>query len=262
MTARTCWGILRTAIYAACLATLVGAGHTAGQEQFRVENKVFVDDQEEPRAQSTTIFYAGAVYDYLEGPPEVTVFDPAHGRFVLLDLTRRIKTELTTDEVATFVDHLKEWAKTRPDPFLRFLADPKFDEQYDRTAGDLAFTSPWLTYRLTAVDAESEEISRQYREFSDWYGRLNTMINVGARPPFARIIVNKALEDRQQFAREVHLTLRPEEGLLPKRITIRSEHRLIRRLVESDRDRVAQTDQFMAIFKPVSFTEYQEKMAP
>jgi len=261
VTVRTCWAILRAAVYAACAVTVVGAGHTAGQEQFRIENRVFVDDEEEPQVKSTTIFYAGAVYDYLEAPAEVTVFDQAHGRFVLLDLTRRVKTELTTEQVATFVEHLKEWAKNQADPYLRFLADPEFDEQFDETAGELAFTSPWLTYRLTTVDAESEEISKQYREFSDWYCQLNTMINVGARPPFARMIVNRALEDRQQFAREVHLTLRPEEGFLPKRITIRSEHRLIRRLVQSDRDRVAQTDQFMAIFKPVSFVEYQETMS-
>jgi hypothetical protein len=37
-----------------------------------------------------------------------------------------------------------------------------------------------------------------------------------------------------------------------------SEHQLIRRLVESDRARVQQIGQFMAIFQPVSFEEYQK----
>jgi len=242
-------------------AGVLGAGEMASGEQFRIENKIFAGDEKKPRIQSTTIFYAGVVYDYLENPAEVTVFDKAHGRFVLLDLTRRIKTELTTQSVAALTERLRERARTQPDPFLQFLADPEFDEQFDETAGELTFASPWVTYRLTTVDADSEAISQQCRAFSDWYCQLNTMINPGTRPPFARMIVNAALADRRQLPREVHLTLRPKARLIPKRITVRSQHQLIRRLVQSDRGRVAQTDQFMAIFKPVSFEEYQGKIA-
>jgi hypothetical protein len=32
--------------------------------------------------------------------------------------------------------------------------------------------------------------------------------------------------------------------------------------VESDRDRIAQTSQFMAIFKPVDFAEYEKRPDP
>ena len=251
-----------SAILAALLAVgLCARGGVAEEEDFRIENKIYVDDEKEPRIRSTTIFHEGVVYDYLADPPEVTVFDGHHGRFVLLDLTRRVKTELTTERVVDFSRRLKEWTQQQSDPFLRFLAAPEFEEQYDESTRELSLTSPWMTYRLTTVDSESEGISRSYREFSDWYCRLNTFLNPGARPPFARMVVNAALAERRKLPREVHLSLSPKEGLLAKRLTVRSEHLVIRQLVESDRKRVAQTDQFMAMYATVDFEEYQRKMA-
>ena len=77
------------------------------------------------------------------------------------------------------------------------------------------------------------------------------------RPPFARLKLNAALESRRRLPREVVLTVRPKSGFLAKRITIRSQHQMIDRLAETDRNRVAQIEQFMAIFSPVSFQDYQ-----
>jgi len=248
------------AIWAVLAAGLCGPGLAAGRGGFRIENKIFVGGEKEPQVQSTTIFQDGVVYDYLVDPAEVTVFDVQRRRFVLLDLQRRVKTELTTDRVADFNERLKQRSQKQSDPFLKFLGAPSFDEVLDESTGELTFTSPWMSYRLATFDTESEALSRQYREFSDWYCRLNTVLNPGARPPFARMIVNAALEDRHLFAREVHLTMQPKGGLLSKRLTMRSEHLLIRQLVESDRQRVAQTDQFLAMYASVDFPEYQRKL--
>jgi hypothetical protein len=228
-------------------------------EQFRVENKIFLGDDKEPRAESTTIFYENVVYDYLLKPAEVTVFDRDHGRFVLLDLNRRVKSEIATERVREFSERLKQWACDQSDTLLKFLANPKFDVAYDETTGELTYSSSWMTYRLMTGDAASEVVARQYAEFSDWYGQLNTMLNPGTRPPFARMAVNAGLEARQRIPREVTLTFR-KENLLARRIVVRSEHQLVRQLVQSDRDRIAQTDQFIAIFSPLGFDEYQKKM--
>jgi len=235
-------------------------GSAAAGKDFRIENKVFSDDEEEPCIQSTTIFHEGVVYDYLVDPAEVTVLDKEHGRFVLLDMTRRVKTELPTERLVSFGDTLRRRSQEESDPFKKFLGSPQFEEEFDKENGQLSFVSPWMTYRLKTVDVSSEVLSRQYREFSDWYCRLNTYLNPGARPPFARMVVNASLDHRQQFPREVELTIRPKESFLAKRQTVRSEHLLVRQLVESDRQRVAQTDQFMAIYAAVAFQEYQQKM--
>jgi hypothetical protein len=241
-------------------AAMPGPRVAAADEQFRVENRVFLGNERAPQTRTTTIFYQGVVYDYLDDPAEVTVFDKAHGRFVLLNLDQRVKAELTTQQVEDFTNRLKQWTQDQSDPFLRFLGRPQFEDEFDESAGRWVFASRWVTYRVTAVDTQDEETSRQYREFSDWYCRLNTLLNPGARPPFARMLVNAALEQRGQIPREVQVTLRPKEMLLAKRITARSEHLLVRHLVESDRKRVAQTDQFMAMFSTVDFAEYQRKL--
>ncbi len=231
----------------------------AAAEDFRVENAVYVGDEKEPRIVSTTIFLSGIVYDYLKSPAEITVFDKSNGRFVLLDVSRRVRTELPTEKVATLCQHLRTWAIGQKDPLLVFLGNPRFSEEFDRSTGELSLSSEAVNYRLNTVSADDGELARQYREFSDWYSQLNTLLNPGSRPPFARMAVNAALDRYQRFPTEVELELRLG-GFPPKRITIRSEHQLVRRLVESDRGRVAQIDQFLAIFTPVDFDEYQKKI--
>ena len=246
------------------LAILAAASlaSAARADEFRVENKVFADGDDEPQAASTTIFHDGVAYDYLDEPAEVTVIDPSRGRFVLIDMQRRVRTELTADEVAAMTERVKQWAQRQTDPFLSFQAAPQLDEKYDDATGELTLASPWITYRLTTVDAEDEALCRAYHEFADAYSRLNTALNPGARPPFARLAVNEALQRRQRFATGVELTLRPKDGFLAKKTVIRSEHQLVRHLVQSDRDRVAQTGQFMVMFPHVTITEYLQKQKP
>ncbi len=232
------------------------------EEGFRVENKVFLGTDKEPKAESTTIFCQGVIYDYLRNPSETIVLDPARGRFVLLDPNRRVRTELTTQEVMALNDNLRQWAATQTDAFVKFLGAPKFEEQSDERAGEVTFQSPWMTYRVATVDAESDAIARQYRDFTDWYARLNTRLNPGYKFVFARLALNEAIQKRRQLPREITLTVQPKKALTFKKTIIRSEHQFVFRLVESDRDRMAQTGQFMAIFQPVDFTEYEKKAAP
>lgn len=240
----------------------LGEARSASTEDFRVENQVFLGDREKPAVRSTTIFREGVVYDYLENPAEVIVFEKQGGRFALLDTARRVRAELTTQEVVAFTRQMQQRAESHKNPFIRFLAAPSFHEQFDQPSGELTLSSPWLTYRLVLMDAESPAIARQYREFSDWYARVNTLLNPGSRPPFARLLVNAALAKREAIAREVHLTLTPKEGFPRKRTTIHSRHQLVRRLVEADLDRVAQTRQFLEIFKPVEFKDYRRAPSP
>ncbi len=229
-------------------------------EDFRVENKVFMGNDTEAKIQSSTIFCAGVVYDFLEKPREITVFDKARKRFVLLDPLRKLRTEVSTDEVVALNQKLKAWTSSQKDPSVIFLGNPNFEESVDGKTGDLLFDSPWISYRVAAEPAQNEEIARQYREFCDWHIQLNARLHPGYKQTFARLIVNEALERRQAIPREVHLTIKSK---LPfQKTTARSEHQFIRRLLQSDRDRVAQTDQFMAIFQPVVFDQYQKKLQP
>ncbi len=233
------------------------AEHTHAQSaDFRVVNEVFVGNQKEPVNRSVTIFHEGAVYDFLADPQEVVVFDPAKGRLVLLDLERRIRTELNTAEVEQFSQRLKQWASQQQDPLLRFLGAPEFSEQFDEVSGELILSSAWLTYRILLADAPSPEACHQYRRFCDWMARLNTLLRASARPPFARLLANEAIARHEATPREVRLTIARAGLPLPRKV-LRSEHRFYEDVVGPDLDRVVQAQQFMDIFKPVDFREYR-----
>lgn len=231
----------------------------ATSENFRVENQVFVGGSDRPTSQSTTIFYDGVVYDYMDEPSEVIVFDKGASRFTLLDTARRVRAEFAAEEVVGFTDRLQQAAAVQDDPFLRFLASPAFDEQFDKESRELTLSSTWMTYRLVLTDAGSRAVAEQYREFADWYARLNALLRPGARPPLARLLVNAAMFKYEAIAREVFLTVTPKESFPPKRLKVRSHHQLVRTLAQSDIERVGQTRQFMTIFKPVGFEEYRVK---
>jgi len=230
----------------------------ASAEDFRLENRVFAGAAKKPVAQTTTIFHDQAVYDYMVEPEEVIVFEKGLGRFVLLDMGRKIRTELTTNEVLELIRRLRVLVGSQDDPYLQFLAEPKFDEQFDATAGELTMSSRWMTYRIVLAGAETAAIARQYRGFSDWYARLNWLLEPRSRPPFARLLVNKAIAAREATAGTVHLTVTLKKGLSAKRLSSRSEHQLVCQLAASDLDRVSRTRRLMTVFKPVSFQQYRK----
>ena len=239
------------------LGAILLATGPAMADDFRVENEVFVGRQKKPASQSTTIFHDGVVYDFMSEPEEVIVLDQAAGRFVLLDMKRRVRSDLSTDDVTSFTEQLRRSAENHRDPFISFLANPKFEERFDEDSKELILSSAWMTYRLVLQSVESPEVAKQYREFCDWYTRLNTMLHQGSKPPTARLLVNEALSRHEATPREVRLTITPKKTFPPTRTVLRSQHQVIHQVAEADLDRVTQTREFMSIFKPVSFEQYR-----
>lgn len=226
---------------------------------FRIENKVYLGHRQHPVVETTTIFYNGAVYDFLKKPPEVIIFQKEQGLFVLLDTERRKKTQVRLEEVEAFVERLRRRADEYSDPFVAFLARPHFEKTFDDNARELTLSSPWMTYRVVTVDAESSELAADYRAFADALAQLNALLNPQGLPPFARLVLNAELQRREEIPKEVYLTIHPDRGVLPKRRTvIRSEHQLVRHISEADRARVQQAIEFQNLFPQVSFDQYQK----
>ena len=88
---------IATAVFLLSSSTLLA--EAARGADFRVENSVFVEGQSQPQSQGVTIFRDGLVYDFLNEPAEVIVFDKANRRFILLDITRRVRSEISMDDV-------------------------------------------------------------------------------------------------------------------------------------------------------------------
>ena len=136
---------------------------------FRIENRVFVEGEKEPQSRSLTLFQAGIVYDFMSEPSEVTIFDKAAGRFILLNMAKREQTEVTSAEIDAFIEKLKRLANKQKDPLNKFFADPKFEERFGAAGGELSLTSPWVTYRVVTEAAKDSTVSADYRDFSDGY---------------------------------------------------------------------------------------------
>jgi hypothetical protein len=141
---------------------------------------------------------------------------------------------------------------------LQFFGQPQFEESYNKAAGELTLSSPWVIYKIKLAAAE-KGIAEQNREFCDRYARLNAVMTPRARPPFARLIVNEAIARRGATARQIELTLVSKKGEGVHQTVIRSEHQLVQPLSKADLERLATAQQNMKAFKTVSFEEYRKR---
>jgi hypothetical protein len=226
----------------------------AAAEEFRVVSKVFSGKDDTATSESTTLFADDRVYDFLSSPNEITVFDFPRGRIVLLDLNRKLRTELTTDKLNEFTDQLRNRASRQTDALLKFAANPKFEESH--TEGDWQFSSAHMTYRVHPTTPDNANVVHQYRMFSDWSARLNSMIHPGAMPPFPRLAINAALEQAGEVPETVELTIAAQNHLVGKPTVLHSEHELTVRLLSTDRKRIDEAGRDLVNFPEVSMEEY------
>lgn len=233
--------------------------------EFRIENRVFLDDEKEPVSESTTLFHGGRVYDFFGGEDaEIAVFDPSRQRFILLDPSRRVKTEVQTSYIDAYVEALHKKAVGHENEFVRFLAEPKFTRSFDQDAGRLTMSSPSMTYRVDTVPATSEEAARVYSQFSDAYARLSAVTSDVPLPPFPRLAVNAALRERKELPKRVERTVeRTGLGPLPdKSVTIYSEHKIAWRLLDADKHRIDLAGKYLASFQDVPLQVYRAAPPP
>lgn len=231
----------------------------ARAEDFRIDTRIFINDEKEPYSENTTLFHAGVVYDILAKPAEITIFDPARGQFTRLDPDGKSKVELAVSDVATFVEKLRGEAADHENPLLKFLGEPRFQERWSPQGSELTMASPLVTYRLRTVPCRSEKVCRQYAEFSNAYAQLNTVTNAASLPPFARMAVNTALQRRSVLPAEVTLTLvtqaKPE-----KKMNYRSQHEVRWRLSDADLKRINEIADLSAQFQPVQPAAFNRPM--
>ena len=230
----------------------------AAAEDFRIETRVFVGRSKTAASENLTLFQSGYVYDYLSGPDRVAVFDKPHGRFILLDPARELKAEVKTDDVMVFAKKLRDLAAKNSSAFMKFAAEPDFETKFAQD-GALTLSSRYLTYRLKTEPAPTPEAADQYHDFSNWYARFNAMTNPGSTPPFPRLVVNAELASRGLVPTEVHLTISNQSGLGNRGATMRTEHHVSWRLLESDVAKIAETANQLAAFKAAELAELQPK---
>jgi hypothetical protein len=227
----------------------------ATAEEFRVESKIYSSDNDRPVSDSLTLFHEGRTYDFISSPPEITVFDLAQSRIVLLDPARKVRTEVSTGVLTSFVDQSRVRASRQANPILKFMAEPKFTEAVE-DSGQLSFTSPYITYRVKGSRSSNPAVVKQYREFADWTAQLTTLIRQGGQPPFPRLAVNAAMERRGWLPEEVERSITDPTRPRAKPAVMRSTHKLETKLYPADQKRIEEADGYATEFKLVDIKQY------
>ena len=142
------------------LLTFVAA--VASADEFRMDTDVYLAGQKEPIGETLTLFTGDQVYDFtLSAPQEIVVFDSnaQRGTFTLLDVERRQKTVISTQDVLDYVREYQLQSRDNNDPtrnkklspLFAFAANPEFAEHAEVVAGS--------TPELTRIKLEGNPLS-------------------------------------------------------------------------------------------------------
>lgn len=241
------------------LTVLLVTVAVAQAEDFRVETKVFRQGQSEPVSSNLTLFWHGTVYDYLSDSDEVTVMEPRNRRVRILSTSTSMQTVIPFETLDSFVHQLRAWAAQHEDPFLRFSAEPEFQIKDHEEV--LSFSHEYLNYRLLLATPPQEEASRQWREFSDCYAKLNAILRPGPVPPFPRLLVNNETAAHGAVTREVWLNIPIRRLVGDEEVALRIEHKFFWRILDGDKRRIRRTHEQLADLSTVSLAEYRKSIA-
>ena len=230
----------------------------ATAQELRVETDVFVGDSTESIAHTVTMLQSGTFFDFTENPNRVAVFrrpvGDRPGRFILIDPASGTRTEVTTDKIQGLMTKLGAWAGGQEDPLLKFAAAPEFEEAFDTETGVLTLSSELWNYRVATIPSEGPTALARYREFVDWYSRLNTML-YGTLPPGPRLALNEALEKHGVLPVEIHRDVQSESQ------PVRATHLFTWRLSRTDRDRLDEARRQLATFEKVDNQAFVESLS-
>lgn len=264
--------ILRRTL-ASVVAIAVSAAAVQAQD-FRVLTRVYdsraAKGRTKPVSTSTALFHAHKVYDSVDSALEVTIFEPAHDRFVLVNAERHLSTvipfrvfrraveqeEFKVAEQAAKLERSGSASELDMANHLKFQLHPIFATNYNLDTSVLTMDGAQLSYKLKCEKAAVPETVDVYLDFADWAARLNMLISPTGRLPGARLQVNDFLRDRKLLPIEVTAeNHKPDWHLV-------AEHRFEWSLTETDRQRIQECEGLLKEgLKQVTFEEYQKARA-
>jgi hypothetical protein len=258
---------MRSLLCLATWASLLPFSAAASAQDFRVDTEVFAGKEKEPIAETLTIFSSGRVYDFLlGGSREITIFEPAAGQFTFLDPERKLRCTIASQEVLDYVLELNKAAVQQKVPLFAAAADPQFevqeeeelDEEQEKKTGRtrVTLTSKSIIYTAVGKAPQQHATVDAFKQFADWYARLNAIRGGGNLPPGARLALNRELALRKLLPDEItRVTI--QSGLREKRLEVRSRHLFNWALSVADRQRIEQAGDYLANFQAVSFSEFR-----
>lgn len=232
-------------------------------DSFRVNNKVYLEKETKPVAQTCTMFYGGKVYDFLTNPEETIIYDPPQQRFLLLCSATKSQCSLSLDEVLEFGRMMKESLPQVKDDFLRNCLDPQFEVTTDEKTEQDVYAQAKITYRVTTRRELEAGMAKIYADFANNYAILNVLLSPQNIPPFARIKINEAIAEKNELPDTVEVIMKrrfnPLSTTLGKE-RVRTVHNFMAGLGDADLSRIRKAGEYFGQYKKVSFSEYQNLM--
>ncbi|MDX1970563.1 MAG: hypothetical protein SFV23_25560 [Planctomycetaceae bacterium] len=219
-------------------------------------------------ARSLTLFHAGKVYDYISSLQEVTIFEPAHHRFTILNESAAAVAVVSQDEIRRFLALAEERAQEvaadllrSPDPqqrqsvdLLQFQLRPTFEATYEPMSRRLKLQAPQFTYDVLCASAPQPLIADSYLRYADAITELNSVLHPHSFLPGPRMELNRQL--REHGVLPISVRRRVDYGAT---LEIVAEHEWKWSLTELDRKCIDRWESQISkgLLRPLSFEQMQ-----
>lgn len=226
----------------------------------------------QPDQRSLMIFHAGKVYDYIEPAQEVTIFEPAHRRFIIVNLRRQLRSELMQDQIRKFLGMAEEEAQKKLAfadenlspaarkslDLLQFQLKPEFVTTFDASKAQLVLFNPRFQYVAAGLFAPpSQDFVDKYLHVADWMAQFNSVLHPQSLLPGPRIKLDRELRNHGLLPSTVDLQASAE---FP--IHLQAQHEWTWNLQSTDRQMIDEWEKQLQNpeIRIVSFLQFQQEM--
>lgn len=238
---------------------LLGSQYCFAQE-FRITSDVYIGDSKAVLSSNLTLFSDSLICDFLMSdevvpqPLEVVLYDTRQKRFVLLDLERRVRTEISDLQIEKLVENLA--GETQKNEASKFLISETFVEETDWTNGTLSLKGDNMEYFFRGFQPEDPAFLPQYFSFLDNFTKLNAT-DPRKMPPFPRMKLNQRIKQLGWVPSEVRVTLKANQ-FFREDLEAQSKHTLTAGLTRGDRELITRAKRDWQGFKAVELTEFRQ----
>lgn len=262
-----------------CAVVCLWAARGAQAQEFRVYTLMYDDrpaaaggaEKPEPLGRSVSLFHAGKAYDYLPSLTEFTLFEPAQKRFLVVNRSRMLATQISFDEINTLLHRARGEAEnylsripTGEDADLqkrmsatKFQIEPKFQETFDPQRLRLRLAGDPLAYDVLCAHSEVPKSAETFLNYADWTARLNYLLHPQTLYPGPRLALNGVLRNKQLLPREVRLKSQIGPGA-----QLRAVHQFQWKLEKQDRRQISECETLLRDpnLRQVTLEEYQQRL--
>jgi len=242
-------------------------------QDFRVYTTVrnIAEDSTNPPvvARSLTLFHTGKVYDYMDEPGELVIFEPIHDRFVII--RGYVGTIVPTDELRQLLDVAHHEGERLADELaasneprsrgaranLLFQLNPTFRTAWADSSGELTLQGSELSYMARLIEIESPSVVPRYLAYTDAAAKMNSVLHPHGLLPSSRLKLNEAMREQDRLPQSVTL-----KGITGTNLHMRADHEYGWQLQAIDKDLIHQWEQLRQSDRMqwVSFREYQQRL--